>query len=162
MRRPPRVYVDTSVFGGTQDDEFREPSRRFFEMVRRGAYVVVISRVALDELADAPVGVQEVLRALPEDCVDTVSPEAEEEARELAEAYISAGALGRSNEDDALHVATATVARADLVVSWNFRHIVNYRRIAMFNGVNVLNGYPEIKIHSPLEVVHGDEGEEGV
>ena len=56
---------------------------------------------------------------------------------------------------DALHVAAATVARADLILSWNFKHIVNYQRIRRFNGVNALEGYVAIEIRSPLEL--GDE-----
>ena len=78
----------------------------------------------------------------------------------LAQAYVSAGVVGHANQTDALHVAAATVARADLVLSWNFRHIVNYNRIRGYNGVNALNGYPPIEIHSPLELDHGDEGED--
>jgi len=74
----------------------------------------------------------------------------------LAQAYIDAGILSSSRMADAIHVAAATVARADLILSWNFRHIVNYDRIRKFNGVNALNGYPPIEIYSPLEV--NDDG----
>ena len=61
---------------------------------------------------------------------------------------------------DKSHVAAATVARADLILSWNFKHIVNYDRIHKYNGVNALNGYKAIEIHSPLELVYGDEDED--
>ena len=157
MRRKIRVYVDTSVFGGTQDEEFCEASRRFFEQVKRGEYVVLVSGTTLRELAGAPDRVRQAFEELPDESICEAPDEVEEEARALVRAYIAAGALGEAREADAMHVAVATVARADLLLSWNFRHIVNYDRIRKFNGVNALNGYPSIVIHSPLEVVYGDE-----
>ena len=72
---------------------------------------------------------------------------------------MAAGVVGHANQTGVLHVAAATVAPADPVLSWNFRHVVNYNRIRGHNGVNALNGYPPIEIHSPLELDHGDEGE---
>lgn len=55
-----------------------------------------------------------------------------------------------------MHVATASVAGAELILSWNFRHIVNFNRIKGFNGVNVMNGYPLMTILCPLEVGNDD------
>jgi len=157
VRRKIRVYVDTSVFGGTQDEEFREASRRFFEQVKSGRYEVLLSQVTLDELTGAPEAVHQLIAELPEGSLTRLGADVLLEARELARAYLEAGILGRASEADASHVAAATVARADLLLSWNFRHIVNLQRIAQFNGVNALNGYPQIEIRSPLEVVYGDE-----
>ena len=54
---------------------------------------------------------------------------------------------------DAEHIACATVADADLIVRWNFRHIVHFDKIRGYHGVNMLKGYPLVPIHSPLEVV---------
>ncbi len=70
------------------------------------------------------------------------------------------GALGQASMADALHVAAATVARADIILSWNFKHIVNYARIQKFNGVNALKGYPNIAIHSPREVSDDDQSQD--
>ena len=53
---------------------------------------------------------------------------------------------------DALHVAVATVAGCRVIVSWNFKHLVNFRRIPLYNGVNLTHGYAPIAIHCPLEV----------
>lgn len=72
-------------------------------------------------------------------------------------AYIDAGAIGLANRADAIHVATATMVRADLVVSWNFRHIVNVDRIHKYSAVNLMRGYPQTEIHGPLEMGHGHE-----
>ena len=75
------------------------------------------------------------------------------EAVELRSAYIAAGVVSPKCQTDALHVATATVSGCAMIVSWNFQHIVNYRRIPMYSAVNALNGYGPIAIHSPMEVV---------
>jgi 2-keto-3-deoxy-6-phosphogluconate aldolase len=93
----------------------------------------------------------EVLAALPVDATETVT--ISDESRELRDAYPAAGVVGAGSESDAHHVALATVARADLIVSWNFRHIVHVDKIKMFNAVNLMHGYGLIDIRSPLEVV---------
>jgi len=153
-----RVYVDTSVFGGTQDDEFARSSQRFFDRVRSGEIVALVSQVSLDELALAPEAIQTVLGDLPERHVQRVP--ITDEVRLLADAYVAAGAVAEASMDDALHVAAATVAHADVIVSWNFRHIVNYHRIRRFNSVNLGSGYPMLDIRSPLEMEYGDEDQD--
>jgi predicted nucleic acid-binding protein len=153
MHRP-RVYVDTSVFGGTQDEEFSEDSRRFFERVMEGKYRVLISKETLDELDKAPVAVKSILETIPPDLLDLVS--AVDEVMDLADRYIAANVLGRASFSDAIHVAAATVANAELILSWNFKHIVNYNRIKGFNGVNVSEGYRSITILSPKEIGYED------
>ena len=122
-----RIYTDTSVLGGCEDDEFREPSRRLVEAFVTGELTLVLSELALRELETAPAGVREVVGRVPETHIEplSLSPEAEE----LASAYIGEGAIGVRMRADALHIALATVARVDVLVSWNFKHIVNLRRI---------------------------------
>ena len=61
---------------------------------------------------------------------------------------------------DAMHVALATVSKCSTIVSWNFRHIVHFDKIPLYNAVNMLNGYPAIAIYSPLEVIDYDEEKE--
>jgi len=77
-------------------------------------------------------------------------------ARELAAAYVAEGAIGTRMRADALHIAVATVARVDVLVSWNFKHIVNLTRIHAYNAINLKNGYPILEIRTPREVA-GDE-----
>ncbi len=157
MRRP-RVYVDNSVFSGTQDEEFAEESRRFFERARGGEYVVLVSSVTYDEVEDAPAEVKQVLENLPDEALEQVA--IDDDVRALAYAYFSAGVLTRRRRSDAFHVAAASVAGADLVVSWNFKHLVNYHRIRKFNAVNLMNGYRPLDIRSPKEVAYGGEGQD--
>ena len=63
------------------------------------------------------------------------------------------GILGSRWLDDALHVAIATVSQCDMIVSWNFKHIVHYNKIPLYNAFKTLQGYKEILIYSPLEVI---------
>ena len=71
----------------------------------------------------------------------------------MRDAYVGAQVVGPSSRNDAHHVALATLARADLIVSWNFKHIVHIDRIRRFNAVNLMEGHPTIEIRSPREVV---------
>jgi predicted thioesterase len=79
-----------------------------------------------------------------------------EEMLDLAKAYVDSGAVSVGYQDDAIHVAAATISRVWAVVSWNFKHLVNIRRENIFNSVNVLHGYPSIRIISPLEVIEDE------
>ena len=152
--RKARVYVDTSVFGGTQDEEFEEASKSFFERVKAGEYTILISPVTAGELEEAPDSVRQVLRDVPREAIEDIA--VDQEVQALAHAYVSDGGLPEAAAGDALHVAAATVAEANLILSWNFRHIVNYDRIQRFNAVNLMNGYRTLDIRSPLEMGYGD------
>lgn len=152
------AYVDTSVFGGVHDDEFSEPSRLFFQQAAAGKYSILVSQITLDELSLAPTYVRKVLEDLPSDAIIEVA--VEPEMLELAQTYISRGALGQKWLGDAIRVAIATLSQADLILSWNFRYIVNYDRIRKFNSANMFLGYRQLEIRSPLEVVYAEEDEE--
>jgi len=147
-----RAYVDTSVFGGTQDMEFRDASASFFEEVSEGHFHVLISPFVLEELKSAPKAVQGVLEAVPGNLLEMIA--VDDQVKRLAKAYLEAGVLTKRSNADAHHVAAATIARADLIVSWNFKHIVNFDRIKKFNGINLMEGYGVIDIRSPLEVIN--------
>lgn len=78
---------------------------------------------------------------------------------QLAAAYMSRAILTPKYSDDARHVAVCTVARIDYLVSWNFRHLVNVEREKGFNVVNLLQGYPALRIVNPLELIYGNQNE---
>ena len=149
MKTPLRVYADTSVFGGCFDKEFDDESRAFFEQVSSGKLVLLISDLTVRELENAPREVREFYLALR----DYESVSATDECYALRDAYLRADVLGRASADDALHVAMATVYRADIVVSWNFKHIVQRRRIHGFEAVNTLMDYRSPEIFSPREII---------
>jgi hypothetical protein len=146
-----RIYTDTSVLGGCEDEEFAEHSLRLVEHFIRGEHILVLSILTVQELASAPAAVRQRLAAVPETHIETLQLNAD--ARDLADAYVAAGVLSAKMQADAQHIAMATVARVSVLVSWNFRHIVNLERIHGYNSVNLRKGYPMIEIRTPREVL---------
>lgn len=149
-----RIYVDTSVIGGCLDDEYRIWSRRLLNGFIGRTAVMVVSDLTLLELKSAPAAVREVLDAVRAEFREDILMD--EEAASLAEDYLVAGVLSRKQWFDAQHIALATKSRVDVLVSWNFKHIVNLQRIHGYNSVNLRRGYPQLEIRTPREVV-GDE-----
>ena len=145
-----RIYVDTSVVGGCLDAEFREPSCRLFDAFVRGDHTMLLSYLTATEVEGARQAVQDVLEQVPDAHIEEIEPS--DDAEHLALAYIDAGALARSMQSDAEHIALATVAEADILVSWNFKHIVNARRIQICNSVNIVREHRSIDIRSPQEI----------
>ena len=146
-----RIYIDTSVVGGCEDNEFSEHSVRLMACFGRGDFILVVSDLTVQELAAAPDNVRAHLASVPEAHIETLRLDAE--ARELAEAYIAAGVITAKMRADAQHIAIATVARVDVLVSWNFKHIVNLPSIHGYNSVNLRRGYPVLEIRAPREVL---------
>jgi len=149
--KQPRMYADTSVFGGCFDDEFAEESRKLFDEIKNGKFTLVISTTLLSELDRAPDHVQNVLADLPQKVVEFI--DYTNDVGILRDAYLKAGVVSSASKSDAEHIATASVADVDFVVSWNFKHIVHYDKINGYQAVNMLNGYKPIRIYSPKEVV---------
>jgi len=152
--KPFAIYVDTSVIGGCFDSEFDKESLRLMQAVRDKKLLLILSDVVISELADAPEFVQDVLPSLPAEQIRAVplTPE----IFDLQRAYLAANILSPRWADDALHVAAATVARADALVSWNFKHIVRLDKMKAYNQINILNGYGILTILSPKEVILDD------
>jgi len=150
----PRIYIDTSVIGGCEDEEFRGYSRQLVARFVRGEAVMVLSELTVRELALAPPTVRAVVQAVPPGQVEmlALTPEADE----LARSYLAEGVVGASMLIDAQHIAIASVSKVDVLVSWNFKHIVNLQRIHGYNAVNLRHGYPLLEIRSPREVLGDD------
>lgn len=150
-----RVYVDTSVIGGCRDEEFQEHSERLFADFEADRLRAVISNITIAEVLQAPEEVRAVLERPALQKAEKVY--LNEEAVLLAEAYVQEGVVSEANRVDAQHIAIATVQRVDILVSWNFQHIVKWDRIRAFNAVNLKRGYPQLEIRSPREVYY-EEG----
>jgi predicted nucleic acid-binding protein len=146
-----RVYTDTSVIGGCLDVEFEKDSKSLFNSFQTGSIVMVVSDITLAELELAPPAVRDVLNSVPAEHLELV--EFSEKAGELAETYLREGIIPQKCRLDDQHIATATENHVDVLVSWNFRHIVNLNRIRGYNSVNLRLGYPLIEIRSPTEVL---------
>jgi hypothetical protein len=152
-----RIYVDTSVIGGCLDHEFMECSNGLLQDFINGIYLPILSELTVREVAQAPLQVQSILARLMHCNSDIVQVTLE--MQDLANAYLGRGVVTKKFEDDALHIAIATLCNADIVVSWNFKHIVHFEKIRLFNAVNLEMGYKAIAIHSPMEVTsYGNKG----
>ena len=145
-----RIYIDTSVLGGYFDNEFDVATERLFDEVRKGEYKVVISNITEGELLNAPERVRTLLNDLE---IDYDVIQLTDDAVNLALEYIRENVIGQTSYGDCLHIAIATISRLDLLVSWNFKHIVNIKRIRGYNGINIKNGYPSIEIRSPKDLI---------
>ena len=147
-----RVYVDTSVFGGCFDEEFTEISKSLINEFKKGLKMLVISDLTLKELENAPGEVQHLLNDIPDEIKEYVI--LDEDSKFLAQKYIKEKAISKKYLLDAQHIAIATVNRVDVLISWNFKHIVNLRRIHLYNATNLKYGYPIIEIRSPREILN--------
>jgi predicted nucleic acid-binding protein len=155
--KPLRVYFDTSAIGGCLDAEFADESLRLVQAVQQGKIIMLLSEVVSAELRNAPVAVQQILLSVSPSRIEEVA--LTNEMIELAEAYLAAQILTEKSLNDAIHVAVATVARADAIVSWNFKHIVRLDKMKQYNQINLLNGYGILTIVSPKEVTFDDFNE---
>jgi len=145
-----RIYVDTSVIGGCIDPEFAPWSNGLMKDFHEENFKPVISEVVTLELEFAPDSIKQVYASLQRLGAEIL--QVSEKALELADTYQEREILTPKYYDDGLHIAMATVAEVDVLVSWNFRHIVHLNKIRMFNAVNAELGYRSMEIYSPREV----------
>lgn len=152
-----KFYVDTSVWGGYKDREFLEWTIPFIEQARQGRFTIVLSDVTIGELQKAPETIRELPTTIPPDFIELVS--ITDEQLSLADKYVEEGALSHKFHSDAQHIAISSILKVDSLVSWNFRHMVNFFRIRQYNSINLKYGYSIIDIRAPKEVTYEDEKE---
>lgn len=150
-----RIYIDTSVIGGYFDTEFEVATKKLFDRIVNKDFSIFFSEVNETELILAPPHIREIKNLIPTDCLTFI--EMSDEVEALAQTYISEKALGKASENDAYHIALSSVHRLDCLISWNFKHIVNFDKIKMFNSINMRLGYPLIDIRSPLEFLKDEK-----
>jgi len=149
------LYIDASVWNCAFDehvpDLLAQTTAFFIHLGSSLDCTPYLSDVVLQELAYASADRQGRLGEL----LGRIRPirlDLDDESAALADAYIEHGVLTAGHKNDARHVAIASVAEVDAIVSWNYRHLVNRRRRDAFNGVNAIKGYNAIEIISPPEV----------
>lgn len=147
-----RIYLDTSVFGGLHDEEFEEFTKPLFERIKNSEFEIIYSNVTEQELENAPERIKATTKLLPENSTEFVKSDIE--TVNLAKKYIEEGVVGATSYADCLHIALATKHNANILVSWNFKHIVNVLRIIGYNSVNTAEGYKPIDIRSPRELLN--------
>lgn len=146
-----RIYIDTSVIGGCFDIEFEKDTKLFLDRLENKEVIFILSDLFEFELLNAPINVREILKNYPENAFERVK--LSEEAIILADLYIKEKVVGKSSIEDCRHIAIATICKADVLVSWSFKHIVNLNKIRGYNSVNLKNGYSILEIRSPKELI---------
>ena len=145
-----RIYIDTSVLGGCFDPEFASWSNGLMRDFRARRLVPVLSDVTAAEVALAPAPVRDLHQEML-GLAGTVLP-VTSAVLTLVTQYEAKKILGAKFRADMQHIALATIAGVDALVSWNFKHIVRLEKIRLFNAVNVESGYQVLSIRSPREV----------
>ncbi len=159
MARKPKVYIETSVFNFVFADDAldrREDVIALFREIEQGRYSAFTSEYAIAELQKAPEPKRGDMLGLIKKYAIAYLP-ASEEIQNLAAMYIAEGIIPRKYVTDALHIASATVNDMDLIVSYNFKHIVKLKTITLTEVVNLREGYRKIGIFSPTEVIEDDD-----
>jgi hypothetical protein len=142
---------------GYHDPEWKSDTRLLWGQAKAGQWQMFTSIVAEAEIKNAPANVRQVFADTfnASNILDTSL-----DVEELAQDYLSAAVVPPKFADDALHVAMATIHGIRLIVSWNFKHLVNIRREDGFNAVNVLRGRPQVRIVSPKEIIYADQAQQ--
>ena len=145
-----RIYIDTSVLGGCFDPECASWSNGLMRDFRAGRLVPVLSDVTAAEVASAPAPIRDLHQKML-GLAGSVLPLTSAVLALVAQ-YETKKILNAKFRPDMQHIALATIAGVDALVSWNFKHIVRLEKIRLFNAVNVELGYPVLSIRSPREV----------
>jgi predicted nucleic acid-binding protein len=145
-----RVYLDTSVIGGCFDPEFEVWSNALVADFEAQRFQPAVSELVAAEVEVAPANVRTKFDELLKLGAELLR--IDREALELAGEYSRHGILPPKFRNDLLHIAVATVADVDVLVSWNFKHIVRLEKIRLYSAVNLEAGYKPLQIYSPREV----------
>jgi len=147
------LFLDTSVVGGCFDKDFEQDTRLLFQNIKDGKYIAYTSSSVMMELERAPEKVRNVLKEIDYTVINVIA-----EYEDLADEYIKEKVVGVTSKEDCVHIATATANNIDVLVSWNFKHIVNIQRIKGYNSINIRKGYKPLEIRSPKEVLFYELG----
>lgn len=154
-----RIYLDTSVISHLQVDDVPEKmasTLKLWDEIKQDQYDVYISGLVIAEIDECPESKRAALyEYLKEITFETAT--LNDEIVSLANRYIEAGIVPSRCKDDAVHLATASVNDCNVVVSWNFKHMVKIKTILGVNGINKQYRYGEIEILPPDSIIGEDE-----
>jgi predicted nucleic acid-binding protein len=153
-----KIYLETSAFGRyfEADRSHHKDTIALFEVCAAGRFEPYTSGYVVKELRNAPIEIRDKMLELIDTYNITVFGTSAD-AENLANMYISKGALPKKSHVDAIHIAIASVSNLDIIVSLNFRHIVREKTIKLINTTNIVLGYKTVKIQSPMEVMKNEQ-----
>ncbi len=154
-----KIYLDTSVISHLQAEDVAEKMEftlKLWEEIKSGLYDVFVSDLVLIELSRC----DEPKKSIMFDYLEQIEFEKvkiNDEIKSLANKYVSEGIIPSKYEDDAVHIASASVEGCNIIVSWNFKHMVRFKTIIGVNAINKLKGYSDIEIMTPESIVGEEE-----
>ena len=152
-----KLYLDSSVFGfsiSKHDPQRRAEANRLFRQIRDGLFEGGFSYVTEQELLAAPPKISERLRKKIDWArLHRIRVRSRSLVHDLAQRYCDARVIPHEYFEDALHVAAATLWRADALVSFNFTHIVRLETMIRVNEINRKEQLAELFLCQPSEVI---------
>lgn len=155
MERRPKVYIETTVPNYVFNDEVPEKqqvTKQLFSLIHRQLFEPFVSSITIGEINKSPEPKRskmfELIRKFP---ILEPTPQ----SVRLSEEYIRHYIIPDNFYNDGLHIAIATVNHLDIIVSYNFQHIVNLKTIKGVTGINLLYNLATPEIVSPEEVIYG-------
>ena len=157
--RVQKIYLDTSVVSYLNQPDMPDKMNdtlALWEEIKAGEYKAVISEITTRKLMNCA----EPKRSIMADYLNEADFEVltiNDEIKELAQEIINRGILTPKSLDDCTHIAVAIINNCDIIVSWNFKHLVNVRTINGVLAITVSNHYKQIDIYTPSVLLKGDE-----
>ena len=156
-----KIYLDTSVISHLDAPDVPEKeadTKRLWQKIKAGEFMAYISAVVIVEIDNCHEPKRSFLRREIQTTPHTVLRKTDEVAS-LADQYIAAKILRPKDYNDCLHIAYTRIYNCDMLISWNFEHLVNYKTVAGVKSVNALAGYDETRIYPPSMLIGGNENE---
>ena len=155
----PVVYLETTIFNFPFADDapqYKADTLELFAKIETGKFKAITSDYAVDELKNTkdPVRREAMLTLIAKYNIP-ILPKTDP-IEELAGKYLASGIIPKNFEPDACHIACATIAGADFIVSLNFQHIVKHKTIIETEIINMREGYKRVFIHAPAEVTENE------
>jgi len=156
-----KLYLDTSVIShldAADRPDWMADTLKLWELIKFGEYDVALSYVDFTEIAKC----SEEKQAIFADFLTQIKythVNYSDEIFTLAGEFIRLGILKQKSFDDAQHIATAMVSACDIIVSWNFKHMVNHKTINGVKIVSALTKYRDVAIYTPTMLI-GDDNDD--
>ena len=154
-----KVYLDTSVISHlNQEDvpEKMEQTREVWKILQMGKYDVVISDLVLAEINECKEPKKSILKEYLSK-INYERLEITEETEKIANEIINEGILNSKSFDDCLHIASAIINDCNIIVSWNFKHMVNVDTINGIRRITFAKRYNNIDIYAPYVLLNGED-----
>jgi predicted nucleic acid-binding protein len=123
-----------------------------WEDIKQGAHNIFISNVVLDEISENSEGKRMVLLEYLAEIEYTLI-QVDDEIRAYAEKIVSEGILTDRQYDDCLHIGCAVVNQCNMLLSWNFKHMVKVKTLNGIRSINAMLGYHGIDIFPPSMII---------